>query len=1191
MLLKSLEIQGFKTFPDKTKLTFDKGMTAVVGPNGSGKSNISDAIRWVLGEQSPKSLRCSKMEDVVFNGTDGRKRQGFAEVTLNIENKDRLLPFDGDTVAVTRRYYRSGESEYLINKATVRLKDINELFMDTGLGRDGYSMISQGKIDSIVASKSEDRREIFEEAAGISRYRYRKSEAERKLKNTEDNLLRLKDIVSDLEERIGPLKTQSEKAQRFLEFSKEKQGLEIAIWLDTLSKSKNMLKDQEDKIVVARTQHEDADSQLLKIQEESEKIYIENGQYASKIDEIRRKISEYEVDLNSKKSSASVAENDILHNTENIERLKAEIEQLDSSYLDIQREIEEKERKISFFKSLIDEKQLLYNSVSEDLNNINLTSGKSGDELQSLTAQLSQLSEKSADLKVTAVTSKTSLEELSQRETVLNQNKAEKERELVDLKSIRNSYIEKKNELEKKSEQISNSIKGLEIKLSSRQKKRDELKQQADRLMLDTREKERRAKLLEDLERNLEGFSHSVKAIMNAYKQGRVGGIHGPVSRVIKVPDKYTVAVETALGAAMQNIVTETEEDAKRAIAFLKQNDGGRATFLPVNTIKGKELNEKGLEGRNGFVGIACDLCSCKDEYKNILSSLLGRIVVAENLNSAVNIAKSYNYRFKIVTLDGQVVNAGGSLTGGSLGRKSGLLSRTAEIEKIRKSAQELQQQYKNTQTEFEKASAEFSKCEADILDFKADLSNLKQEYIRVVTELKACENEISGAESAVNSIETELKSIKEKAVELNNSSKDANSQLEILNAEILEIDKKISVLSGDRAKLTEQREELSLKLQNIKLEIVTAQKDIDALNSEIMFAKSNRESKDNKKAEIVKQIDEYVKLNDYTKTKITSLNKEIELICNSIDRSNKSIENINSDREDLEKRTAQLRQLEREKTSEREFIGRELARLEERKINLQKQYDDITAKLWEEYELTVRQAQETAIEIDDINAGQRRLNELKQKIKSLGNINVSSIEEYKEVSERYEFMSTQVEDVEKSKKEIERLILDLTKKMREVFVESFNQINANFTYTFKELFGGGTASLSLSDPENILTSGIDIIVHPPGKIVVHLDALSGGEKALVAIALYFAIMKVRPAPFCVMDEIEAALDDVNVDRFAQYVRRMTDKTQFILITHRRGTMEEADVLYGVTMQDEGISKLLELRASEVAQKLGIKSR
>ncbi|MDD5795616.1 MAG: chromosome segregation protein SMC [Oscillospiraceae bacterium] len=1191
MLLKSLEIQGFKTFPDKTKLTFDKGMTAVVGPNGSGKSNISDAIRWVLGEQSPKSLRCSKMEDVVFNGTDGRKRQGFAEVTLNIENKDRLLPFDGDTVAVTRRYYRSGESEYLINKASVRLKDINELFMDTGLGRDGYSMISQGKIDSIVASKSEDRREIFEEAAGISRYRYRKSEAERKLKNTEDNLLRLKDIVSDLEERIGPLKTQSEKAQRFLEFSKEKQGLEIAIWLDTLSKSKNMLKDQEDKIVVARTQHEDADSQLLKIQEESEKIYLENGQYASKIDEIRRKISEYEVDLNSKKSSVSVAENDILHNTENIERLKAEIEQLDSSYLDIQREIEEKERKISSFKSSIDEKQLLYNSVSEDLNNINLTSGKSGDELQSLTAQLSQLSEKSADLKVTAVTSKTSLEELSQRETVLNQNKAEKERELDDLKSIKNSYIEKKNELEKKSEQISNSIKGLEIKLSSRQKKRDELKQQADRLMLDTREKERRAKLLEDLERNLEGFSHSVKAIMNAYKHGRVGGIHGPVSRVIKVPDKYTVAVETALGAAMQNIVTETEEDAKRAIAFLKQNDGGRATFLPVNTIKGKELNEKGLEGRNGFVGIACDLCSCKDEYKNILSSLLGRIVVAENLNSAVNIAKSYNYRFKIVTLDGQVVNAGGSLTGGSLGRKSGLLSRTAEIEKIRKSAQELQQQYKNTQTEFEKASAEFSKCEADILGFKADLSNLKQEYIRVVTELKACENEISGAESAVNSIETELKSIKEKAVEFNNSSKNANSQLEILNAKILEIDKKISVLSGDRAKLTEQREELSLKLQNIKLEIVTAQKDVDVLNSEIMFAKSNSESKDNKKAEIVKQIDEYVKLNDYTRTKITSLKKEIELICNSIDRSNKSIENINSDREDLEKRTAQLRQLEREKTSDREFIGRELARLEERKINLQKQYDDITAKLWEEYELTVRQAQETAIEIDDINAGQRRLNELKQKIKSLGNINVSSIEEYKEVSERYEFMSTQVEDVEKSKKEIERLILDLTKKMREVFVESFNQINANFTYTFKELFGGGTASLSLSDPENILTSGIDIIVHPPGKIVVHLDALSGGEKALVAIALYFAIMKVRPAPFCVMDEIEAALDDVNVDRFAQYVRRMTDKTQFILITHRRGTMEEADVLYGVTMQDEGISKLLELRASEVAQKLGIKSR
>lgn len=1191
MLLKSLDIQGFKTFPDKTKLSFDKGMTAVVGPNGSGKSNISDAIRWVLGEQSPKSLRCSKMEDVVFNGTDDRKRQGFAEVTLTIDNKDRVLPFDGDEVAVTRRYYRSGESEYLINKASVRLKDINELFMDTGLGRDGYSMISQGKIDSIVSSKSEDRREIFEEAAGVSRYRYRKIEAERKLKNTEDNLLRLRDIISDLEERVEPLKIQSEKAEKFLEYSKEKQGLEIAVWLDTLNKSQNMLKEQDDKIVIARTQHGEVEKALSEIQKESENIYLKNGEFSSKIDDTRRKISNIESEINSKKSQVSVAENDILHNNENIERLNEEILQIDNSYSDIQNEIKEKEAKILKLKADIENYQFCYNKVSEELNNINLTSGKSSDELQNLTAQLSSLSEKAADLKVTVLTSQTSFEELRNRKSALEDTKVSKEKEYKELLSIKESYIKSKTDLEKKSEQISNSIKGLELKLQSRQKKTDELKQKADKLMLDTQEKSRRAKLLEDLERNLEGFSHSVKIVVNSYKQGKLGGIHGPVSRVIKVPDTYTVAIETALGAAMQNIVTSTEEDAKRAIAYLKQNDGGRATFLPINTIKGRELNENGLENCNGFIGVACDLCSCKAEYKGILSSLLGRIVITENLNSATALAKKYNYRFKVVTLDGQVVNAGGSLTGGSLGKKSGLLSRTAEIEKIKETAQKLNAQYEATQEAYNKELSEFSKLEADLLGYQADLANSKQEYIRVITELKACENEVNSNENTIKEIDNELSLINDKSSELLETGKNANTNLENLNSDISDIEKKITVLSGHRAKFTEKREELSDKLQNIKLEMVTAQKDIDALNSEIMFAKASSESKDLRKNEIAKQISDYENLNNSIKTRIEALNKETEEMLLSVENLDNSIENLNSSKDALEKRTSQLRQEEREKLSEREFIGRELARLEERKINLQKQFDDITLKLWEEYELTVRQAEEIAIEIKDLFVGQKRLNELKQKIKALGSINVSAIEEYKEVSERYEFMTVQVQDVEKSKKEIERLIVDLTKKMREVFIESFNQINANFTYTFKELFGGGTASLSLTDPENILTSGIDIIVHPPGKIVVHLDALSGGEKALVAIALYFSIMKVRPAPFCVMDEIEAALDEVNVDRFAQYVRRMTNNTQFILITHRRGTMEESDVLYGVTMQDEGISKLLELRASEVAQKLGIKSR
>lgn len=1190
MLLKSLEIQGFKTFPDKTKLTFDNGMTAVVGPNGSGKSNISDAIRWVLGEQSPKSLRCSKMEDVVFNGTDGRKRQGFAEVTLTIENKDRLLPFNGDEVAVTRRYYRSGESEYLINKAAVRLKDINELFMDTGLGRDGYSMISQGKIDSIVASKSEDRREIFEEAAGISRYRYRKTEAERKLKHTEDNLLRLRDIVGDLEERVGPLKNQSEKAEKFLEYSKEKQGLEIALWLDTLKQSQKQIREQDDKISVTRAQHDEADETLRKIQRESEEIYLKNSTFAAKIDEIRRSVTGFESEASSKRSSVSVAENDILHNKENIARVENEILQLDSSASDISREILEKEQKITELKQQTEEKQKFYGEISEKLNAITLDSGKSGDELQKITAQLASLSAESADLRVAEVTSASSIDELTQRVSSLKENKEAKEEALEDLQEILNSYKENNEKLNQKIQQITNALKGLEIKMASRAQKQEEAKKQADQLLLDSQERVRRIRLLEDLERNLEGFSHSVKIVMKSAKEGKLKGIHGPVSRVIQVPSAYTVAIETALGAAMQNVVTSTEEDAKRAIAYLKEKDSGRATFLPINTIKAKNLTEQGLENCYGFIGVASELCSCEPQYHNILASLLGRIVIAEDLNSAASLAKKYGYRFKVVTLDGQVVNAGGSLTGGSLGRKSGLLSRTGEIENQKKIAAELQKKYETAKELCQNAIAEYAKCEAEILGSRGDLSTAKQEQIRVETELRACENEISLMQNSVAELEKEIQESLQKTENLKITLKNSKESLERLNRTIAQAEEKVSVLSGSREQLTAKREAYSQQLQEVKLEILTLQKDADALRSEILFARSGNENREAKKAELSSQIKAYEQQNEAIAHKIEALQKELSLLAASAENAKSSIERLSESRSGLEKRTAELRQLERDKTNEREIAGRELARLEERKINLQKQYDDITAKLWEEYELTRRQAEESALEIQDLSAAQKRLNELKQKIKSLGSINVSAIEEYKEVSERYEFMRVQVEDVEKSKKEIERLIVDLTKQMKEVFVESFNEINKNFTFTFKELFGGGTASLSLSDPENILTSGIDIVVHPPGKIVVHLDALSGGEKALVAIALYFAIMKVRPAPFCVMDEIEAALDDVNVDRFAQYVRRMTNNTQFILITHRRGTMEEADVLYGVTMQDEGISKLLELRAAEVAAKLGIKT-
>lgn len=1191
MRLKSLEVQGFKTFPDKTKLSFEQGITSVVGPNGSGKSNISDAIRWVLGEQSPKSLRCSKMEDVVFNGTDKRKRQGYAEVTLNIDNTDRFLDFNGDDIAVTRRYYRSGESEYLINKASVRLKDINELFMDTGLGRDGYSMIGQGKIDSIVSSKSEERREIFEEAAGISRYRYRKIEAERKLKNTEDNLLRLRDIVTELEERVEPLRKQSEKAQQFLNYSEEKRGLEIALWLLTLDKSQISIKEQEEKISIARTQYNEAEQALINIQQESEEIYSKNGILSAEIENIRNEISQKETEISQKKSLIYVAENDILHSNENIDRINNEIVQAEQSADSLENAILEKQNRIAVLDSEIIEKQKKYSEVSEKLNIINLDSSKSGDLLQEVTAELSMLTSQSADARVIDMTSESTIAELSARINTLETAKSEKTAQITELEEIFKAYNEDLAETDNQINSLKNSIDGLQLKLSSKEKKRNEYKSESEKLSLDVKEHLRKISFLENLERNLEGFSKSVKVVVNASKNGKLHGVCGPVSRVVSVPSKYGVAIETALGAAMQNIVVNTDEDAKQAIRYLKSTDGGRATFLPLNTIKTRELRENGLDDCYGFVGVASELCSCEEKYVNILGSLLGKIVIAEDLNSATAIAKKYLYRFKVVTLDGQVVNAGGSLTGGSLNRNTGLLSRASEIEQLKNLTADLQNKEKSVQNLCEQVNREYSSIEAELLGARADLSNKQQESVRLQAEKRACENELNNAKIVIDNSKNEIKDCETRIVKLKESGAQAKKQLAELNYKIAKAEEKVNSVTGNRAELTQKREELTTLLQNIRLEIVTAQKDIDALNSEIVFAQNRGSDHKEKKTDLLNQIDTIKNTIAETQKRIESLNGEIIAFENEQRAMYNKIEEINNQKDTFEKRNAQIRSFERDKNAERETSGRELARLEERKINLQKQYDDIISKLWEEYELTKREAEENAIEIEDSVKANKRLNELKQKIKGLGNVNVSAIEEYKEVSERYEFMSKQVNDVEKSKKEIERLINDLTKQMKEVFVESFDQINKNFTYTFKELFGGGTASLSLSDPENILTSGIDILVHPPGKIVVHLDALSGGEKALVAIALYFAIMKVRPAPFCVMDEIEAALDDVNVYRFASYLRRLTDNTQFILITHRRGTMEEADVLYGVTMQDEGISKLLELRSTEVAEKLGIDSK
>ncbi len=1183
MLLKSLEIQGFKTFPDKTRLTFDKGITCVVGPNGSGKSNISDAVRWVLGEQSPKTLRCTKMEDVVFNGTDNRKKVGYAEVTLTIDNADRALPFDGDEVAVTRRYYRSGDSEYLINKAAVRLKDIHELFMDTGLGRDGYSMISQGKIDSIVSSKSEDRREIFEEASGISRYRYSKTEAERKLERTEENLLRLRDILEELEQRVGPLEKQAQKAKLYLEYAGEKRGLEIALWLDTLDKSGKALREQEDKIAVVRTQHEQAVSVLEDIARQTEEIYQATGELSSKADEVRRENADTEGKMSSLRSDISVEENNIQHNEATKQRLENDMELSQKRARELEENILQKKNELERCNTQLDEKQKLYEQASQSLAKLAEDDGKTSELMREQSDELAKLNSDFAEAKAARLAAESSVSETSIRLDTARRSLADKRGQLSTQREHLRQCEKRVSDTSDNVSSLENAVKGCELLLETRKKSRDELKARQDKLTLDLSEKQRHISFLENLERNLEGFSQSVRAVMKQAQGGALSGIHGPVSRVIRVPSEYAVAIETALGGAMQNIVTTNEENAKRAIAFLKHKDAGRATFLPMTTVKGRVLNEQGLDKCEGFVGIASDLCECEAQYTGILNSLLGRICIAENLDFAVSIASRYGYRFRVVTLDGQVVNAGGSLTGGSLNKKTGLLSRVSDIEREKKNAESIKQNAEKAKELFTQAQAECGDADAKLIQARTQLNDAREMSLRAQSDCRTASGQVKLTEEAIAALDKDVRECVEKGDTLAKELAAAKARLTDIERRTDEVKAEMEKISGSMQKQTAERESAAESLQNIRMDILSLQKDAQALAADIENAESMSGDNIKRREEILAQIkladDDTVRIEQ----RITSLKGELERLQKTVEENNKRLDDITERRTKLEQRSANLLKTERDKSSEKENAARELARLEERKISLNKQYDDIISKLWDEYELTRRQAEEVAEKIENLTAAQKRLSELKAKIKALGTVNVAAIDEYREVSERYGFLKAQVGDVEKSRKEILALIGDLTAQMKEIFAQRFEQINKNFSETFKELFGGGNASLSLTDETDILNSGIDISCHPPGKIVSHLEALSGGERALVAIALYFAIMKVSPAPFCVMDEIEAALDDVNVDRFAQYLRRMNDKTQFILITHRRGTMEEADVLYGVTMQDEGISKLLRLHSSDAA--------
>lgn len=1191
MLLQSLELQGFKTFPDKTTLTFHDGITAVVGPNGSGKSNISDAVRWVLGEQSVRTLRCTKMEDVIFGGTPARKPLGFAEVTLNIENKGRELVYDADTVAVTRRYYRSGESEYLINNVSVRLKDINELFMDTGLGRDGYSIIGQGKIDSIVAARSEDRREIFEEAAGISRFRYRKEESEHRLAQAEENLLRLHDILSELESRIGPLKEQSEKAKKYLALADEKKDLEIGLWLATLDQSGRVLREQEDKILIAKNQYDSVEQAIAELEKDMEKTFQESNACAAKADQIRNQCASLEEEAARKDGEASVLRNDIRHNEENINRIRGEIEQNSVSGGDLEKEIAQKKEQMQEKLDYIKTKDASFADCSARLEQLRSGMSETTGRIDSFSQRIAELTAQATEAKVAEMTAASTISEIELRLAAIRQSMAEKQKQKEQLEKSSDSYKRKLDDAENHIQTLLNTVNGHKMRLDTRVRRREAAKQQSDGLRLDLEEQLRRAKLLEDLEHNLEGFSTSVKAVMKEADRGALDGVHGPISRLIQVPEQYAVAMETALGGAMQNIVVGTEQDAKRAIALLKHSNAGRATFLPVSTIRGRTLQEHGLSSCRGFVGIASELCSFDGTYREVVNSLLGRIAVAEDLDCAVAIAGRYGYRFRIVTLDGQVVNTGGSLTGGSLARNSGLLSRATEIKKIRKHAEELRKKAENAVAALKTASEEASAAEADLSGAKGELASAQEERIHLDAEYRRVQADVQTVQKDSEALNKEFAAADERLKIQHQAREDARRNAQDLMQKMEEQKSELSKISGNREELNRKCDELTEEIRQTELDRLAARKDVQSLEALIHEAEERGRGHKEKIEALNAEIEATQKSTVELKGKIEQLNQQAEKMRQTAKEASGKIEALNGQRMDLEKQSVQLRAKERDQSEEKEKIGHDLALLEERKANLQKEYDGIVAQLWEEYELTRREAEEQVKnKIEDAAQAKKRLAILKSEIKDLGSVNVAAVEEYKEVSERYEFLKGQIADVEQSRDELGRLIGSLTRQMKDLFTTRFELINRNFGQTFRDMFGGGTGQLSLTDPNDVLSSGIEISVQPPGKIVTHLESLSGGEKALVAIALYFAIMKVNPPPFCVLDEIEAALDDVNVTRFATYLRRMNQNTQFIVITHRRGSMEEADVLYGVTMQDEGVSKLLEMPVAQVEAKLGIKA-
>ena len=1189
MYLKALEIQGFKSFPDKTVLNFGESITAIVGPNGSGKSNIADAICWVMGEQSVRSLRGDKMEDVIFGGTEKRGPVGFAQVTLVLDNSNGMFPsIESSEVMVTRRYYRSGDSEYYINKQSVRLKDVNELFMDTGLGREGYAIVGQGRIDEILSVRSADRREIFEEAAGISKFRHRKEESERRLQRTQENLVRINDKISELELQVDPLREQAETARRFLLLRDEQRTLEISLWMERLEEIKTAKNRLQAEYAAAQERQRTAQAQQDALYEENDRFSLRMQENDTRQEQTRQEADAFASRARDQEAGAELLRTNIQHRRESITELEAELERQDTRSRDAQAEIDAQKQHLSGLDGEIAGLEAELDTLLEKVRAAAESAGEAGSEISALQAGEALAADAAAKGRERLAALDAALEQMTDRQEAVRQEldavQTQQENARKGAKSARRALEDAQDD----AQAAANIIQGHTLRMEGREKREKDAADTHMKLTMEQNNLDSRIRMLTEMEKEYEGFSKAVRLVMQAAERNALRGIHGPVANLMKTDGRYAVALEIALGAGMQNIVVDREEDAKGAIQFLKQRDGGRATFLPLTAIRGDELRERGVENEPGFVGIASRLVSYDGRYDNIFKNLLGRTVVMEDLDSGIAAARKYQNRFRIVTLDGQLINRGGSMTGGSVSRSAGVLSRANELETLKKRQEALTNRLADAQKEKEEAARELQAARYELQVAESQRRAAEDAVLKCQGEVKQYEALLEGIRTNAENLEGEKEALAQRLA-------DNKQQRQTVQAEIAEKEAEAASLrTAAREKLAGQTDlqeysnRLSADMAERKEQLAGLRAQKDAGMEALERMEQTRRDLAGDREQRLERMNSYRSAIEADEAEMGRKTEEAASLRMQAQERQDILKSLQEARLRLEQERTAMGQKLKESNDALLEAERETSRLEQKLNTGGMEEKQILDKLWENYELSHSAAMEQRIELESAAKAARRVNEIKREINGLGTVNIGAIDEFQRVNERYTYLTGQRDDVEQAKGELEGIIEAITKEMTAIFAQQFELIAASFKETYLELFGGGQATLELEDREDILNCGIEIKVQPPGKTLKTLSLLSGGEKAFVAIALYFAILKVHPTPFFVMDEVEAALDETNVVRVANYMRSISDKTQFIVITHRRGTMEEADILYGVTMQEKGVSKMLAINMNEMAEELHI---